>query len=147
MSILLCIAHSTPDNTNMYKYKHCANPQTNVAAFICRVMADHGIANPTHLAEICGMEQPTIQRILTGKIKNPSRETLLPFLNHFSLTYDQVYQVRGAGFYVAPPPGAPSAKARMIAAKWDRLGPESKKCIATLIDVLSEKSTKSKEKV
>lgn len=98
-------------------------------------MSDKGIENPKQLAEVSGMNQPTIHRILSGEIKEPTRKTLEPFLKRFGLKYAQVI---GDEFYVsANPDEKRSAKAEEIARKWDALGPEAKRCISALIDMLS----------
>lgn len=126
----------------MHTSKQCKNPPTKVAAFICRLMSDKGIANPKQLAETSGMNQPTIHRILSGEIREPTRKTLEPFLKRFGVKYTQVI---GDEFYApANPDERRSAKAEEIAKKWDALGPDAKKCISSLIDMLADTSIKKK---
>ena len=128
----------------MHTHKQCKEPPTKVAAFICRVMSDNEIRNPKQLAEVSGMNQPTIHRILSGEIKEPTRKTLEPFLKRFGLKYAQVI---GDEFY-APvnPDERRSAKADEIARKWDALEPEAKRCISALVDILSGDSIKNGRK-
>jgi transcriptional regulator with XRE-family HTH domain len=57
---------------------------------IRELMDRRGIATPTELARQCGLPQPTLHRILKGKVASASLETLQVLANFFSVTVSQV---------------------------------------------------------
>lgn len=62
--------------------------QKNLAYLFAR----HG-ANPTSVAKVTGITQPTIHRWLTGALKNPGAGSLRKIADHFGVSVDQLLSV------------------------------------------------------
>jgi len=53
-------------------------------------LIDSNDMNPTSAADEIGIAQSTVHRILTGEIKNPKTNQLLPICDYFSVSIDQL---------------------------------------------------------
>lgn len=131
------------ENTLMNTVNYCDNPPTPWAAMICKLMKDNRIGSATEFARETGMKQPTIQRILSGKMTSPpSKKTVKPILSRFGITYAQFMREE----YYVPRPNNLSAAAERLARKWESLPPNLQKCVTTLLNLMTEETSGTNSK-
>lgn len=115
------------ENTGMNK--------TRLAQSIERLMQHHRIANLSELAELSGMNQPTLHRIMSGESREPRDSSLAPLTAVFRVT---LAQLKGEDFWAPENPDTRiTAKGAKLARKWDALPPQHQKTVSDLIDALS----------
>lgn len=85
MSIRLCIIPEIIHNSEMYRVKIKEN--------LKRLMMVENITQ-ADLAKRIGTKQPNIQRVLSGEIKSPKLELLIPLSIYFGITLDQLVGIK-----------------------------------------------------
>lgn len=126
--ILVSLLPPVWENTGMNK--------SRLAQSIEKLMEQHKIASVAELANLCGMHQPTLHRIMSGESKEPRDSSLQPLAAYFRVT---VAQLKGADFWAPENPDTHlTTKAIKLARKWDALPPNHQKTVSDLIDALSQ---------
>ena len=67
------------------------NRFTSVGSRIRELMQSHSLTQ-VQLSEETGVTQSTIQRIISGEIKSPKNDHLLPIANYFDISIDELYR-------------------------------------------------------
>ena len=65
--------------------------KTDISQRLARLMREHGVSQ-SGLSRGCSVPQPTINRILNEKTKEPRRESVIRIAGFFGVTPESLYQ-------------------------------------------------------